>query len=96
MCQSIEIQELNTRLPEDFVRDLIQPINGDRAKIFDCLARSVELQNSTLGKILVIHPQTFHRDPTGRQRLEELISALTSVLISMTRYKENIDRFDRS
>ncbi len=95
MCKTFDLQELTTDLPEQFVRELIEPVQASRARIFDRLSRTVELQNSTLGKILVIHPQSFYRDPTGRERLDELISALTSVLISMRRYKDAIDRFDR-
>ena len=96
MCKTFDLQELTTDLPEQFVRELIEPVQASRARIFDRLSRTVELQNSTLGEILKIHPQSFVRDPTGRQRLKELIAALTSVLISMTRYNENIVRFDRS
>ena len=77
----------NTDLPDEFIRKLIQPTDGDRTALIERMSKALELINMDMGRICKIHPAQW-----TTYDFDKIVAAQTNLLISIKNYQDQILR----
>ena len=77
----------NTDLPDEFIRKLIQPTDGDRSAMIERMSKALELLNQDVGRMHKIHPAQW-----TTYDLDKIVAAQTNILISLKNYQDQILR----